>query len=277
MPAADVTTQEKLILCPYCGSTQRRGEGADVGRCRSCGGLFEPLSQRATQISMGPWYVRDRRNPFRPGCSYEVLRKMAAAGRLKPHSVIRGPTTRQFWSMARHVPGIAHLLGRCHACGTHVKPDDAKCHDCGAPFIEVDERNDLGLQFPTKEDADAAQEQLAREVRGVTGQRDKPRRKKPREDSGPNAKSDKPRDLLEDLLGSPPRVPAESQLNELAPPRAAAALGSGEVLDFAPSEAGSGSVDLDPPAMSPLVLWLLVGLNLVGVAAVVLLIVLWLS
>ena len=48
-------------------------------KCEECGGLFEPLSRQATQISMGPWYIRDRNNPYRPGCSYEVLLKQIEA------------------------------------------------------------------------------------------------------------------------------------------------------------------------------------------------------
>src|SRR5690348_425633 len=101
----------KLVLCPYCGHAQPAAD-----RCEECRGLFEPLSRRATQISMGPWFIRDKANPFRPGCSYEVLRKQIAAGKIKPTTVLRGPTTRQFWSVARNVPGVAHLLGYCHRC-----------------------------------------------------------------------------------------------------------------------------------------------------------------
>ena len=64
-----MSKENKIILCPYCGNTQKTPD-----RCEGCGGLFEPLSRKATQIKMGPWFIRDKNNPFRPGCSYEVLR-----------------------------------------------------------------------------------------------------------------------------------------------------------------------------------------------------------
>ncbi len=140
--------------------------GPDAERCDECGGYFEPLSRRATQIAMGPWYIRDKRVPFRPGCSYEVLVSQIKAGRIKPNTVIRGPTTRQFWSVARNVPGVAHLLGYCHRCGAHVSPNDKACPDCAEPFMAVTERNELGLLYPTAKEAAAAQRALQREVSG---------------------------------------------------------------------------------------------------------------
>lgn len=155
----------KVILCPYCGHTQSPRE-----KCVSCGGLFEPLSRRATQIAMGPWTVRSKAQPFRPGCSYEVLKKMIDAGHIGPTTVLRGPTTRQFWSIARNVPGVAHLLGYCHGCGKHVPKDgiDA-CPQCATPFKSVRQRNELGLQFPHRRAAEAAQRTLNRLIHGAAG------------------------------------------------------------------------------------------------------------
>ncbi|MEM8737411.1 MAG: hypothetical protein AAGG38_02895, partial [Planctomycetota bacterium] len=148
----------RVVLCPYCGYTQK----GDTEKCGDCGGLFEPLSRRATQIAMGPWTLRDKAHPFRPGCSYPVLVKMIEAGRVTPMTVLRGPTTRQFWSIARNVPGVAHLLGYCHACGKHVNPTDTNCPHCAAVFRGVKTRNELGLQFPTRRAAESAQRSLNR-------------------------------------------------------------------------------------------------------------------
>ena len=153
---------QKLVLCPYCGHAQGASQ---VDRCGECGGLFEPLSRRATQIAMGPWTIRDRARPFRPGCSYRVLVKMIEAGRVTPTTVLRGPTTRQFWSVARNVPGVAHLLGYCHNCGFHVDPKAKQCPQCETPFKKVRLRNELGLQFATQKEADAAQRALDRHLR----------------------------------------------------------------------------------------------------------------
>ena len=155
----------KLILCPYCGHTQTPRD-----KCVNCNGLFEPLSRRATQIAMGPWTVRDKAQPFRPGCSYEVLKKMIAAGKIGPTTIIRGPTTRQFWSIARNVPGVAHLLGYCHGCGKHVPKEGINaCPHCGVPFKAVRQRNELGLQFPHRRAAEAAQRTLNRLIHGTPG------------------------------------------------------------------------------------------------------------
>lgn len=134
-------SDKKLILCPYCGNTQTEPED----RCAACGGFFDPLSLKVTQQHMGPWFVRDRNNPFRPGCTYEVLVKQIEKGKIKPTTIIRGPTTRQFWSVARHVPGVANLLGYCHHCGTHVEPSAESCSNCGEVFFQPRMRDNLGL------------------------------------------------------------------------------------------------------------------------------------
>lgn len=152
---------EKLVLCPYCGHAQQGGD-----RCQDCGGLFEPLSRRATQIAMGPWYIRDKQRPFKPGCCYDILKRLAETGKIKPTTVMRGPTTKQFWSIARNVPGIAHLVGYCHACNAHVSPNEPKCPDCGAMFGEPRNRNELGISYKTEHDAQRAQRELDAELRG---------------------------------------------------------------------------------------------------------------
>jgi hypothetical protein len=154
----------KYILCPYCGLTQAPGE-----RCQDCGGLFDTLSRKATQIAMGPWYIRDKSLPFRPGCSYEVLLKQIRNGKITRSTVIRGPTTRQFWSVARNVPGVAHLLGYCHRCGRHVAATAAQCPHCQEPFQTPPERDDLGLLYPTEAAAMAAQRQLEIEISQRSG------------------------------------------------------------------------------------------------------------
>lgn len=130
----------KLLICPYCGQTQPQ-----VERCRSCGGLLEPLSRQATHNAMGPWFVRDPDRPHQPGCSYETLVQLVEREQIAKHTIIRGPTTRQFWTIAKRVPGVAHLLGYCHNCAASVDPADHGCHTCGVPFGAYLDRNYLGL------------------------------------------------------------------------------------------------------------------------------------
>lgn len=136
-----MSKKPKVILCPYCGNTQTQPDD----RCAGCGGYFDQLSLKVTQQHMGPWFIRDRHNPFRPGCTYDVLVKQIQKGKITATTIIRGPTTRQYWSVARHVPGVAHQLGYCHACGTHVQASDQTCSHCGESFFAPQLRDNLGL------------------------------------------------------------------------------------------------------------------------------------
>lgn len=130
---------ERAVLCPYCGAS------ASGSRCASCGGLFEPLSMQATQNEMGPWFIRDLAHPFRPGCSHGTLRRLADRGRITPETILRGPTTRQFWSFARNVRGVAHLLGECHNCHGPASADEYMCRSCGAVFESPKDRQHFGV------------------------------------------------------------------------------------------------------------------------------------
>lgn len=152
---SSVSGRPKVVLCPYCGHAQ-----AAQDRCEACGGLFEPMSRMATQIAMGPWFIRDKANPFRPGCSFETLERLINNGKIVPTTVIRGPSTHQFWSVARNIPGIAHLVGYCHACGAHVNPNAKECPECGAKFNQRFKRDAMGLQYPSTATVEAAQKRL---------------------------------------------------------------------------------------------------------------------
>ena len=132
--------KRRLIICPYCGDAQ-----PVVERCRSCSGVFESLSRQATHNNMGPWFIRDERRPFTPGCSYETMVKMIQRGRITRLTIVRGPTTRQFWTIAKRVPGLSHRLGFCYECAASVDPHDHACHVCGATFGVILDRNYLGL------------------------------------------------------------------------------------------------------------------------------------
>lgn len=94
---------------------------------------------------MGPWFVRNVRQPFLPGCSYETLVRLAGSGALRPTTIMRGPTTRQLWAAARRVPCVAHLVGYCHACNAKVPDGVDACPSCGERFVPWLERDRLGL------------------------------------------------------------------------------------------------------------------------------------
>ncbi len=152
------------VICPYCGHT-----GSHAAECERCRGLFEPLSRQASQNAMGPWYIRDEQNPFRPGCSYATLRMLTLRKRIGLDTILRGPSTRQFWMQARGTPGVAHLLGVCHACGRAVGADDRLCVGCGASFEVEEDRQFLGLAEarPLPGQADAREIARAASTRSV--------------------------------------------------------------------------------------------------------------
>ncbi len=128
------------VLCPYCASVS-----ADIRRCNACGGHFDPLSRQATQNDMGPWFLFDKDHPTRPGCSYEKIRELALTGKIRPGTIIRGPTTKQFWSFASRAPSIANLVGYCHNCQGRAGADDYSCKSCGSVFSPETDRQHLGL------------------------------------------------------------------------------------------------------------------------------------
>lgn len=272
---------DKLVLCPYCGHAQFGGE-----RCQACAGLFEPLSRRATQLAMGPWQIRDKNNPFRPGCCYNIIKSMAAAGKIKSTTVMRGPTTRQFWSIARNVPGVSHLIGYCHACGHHVSPSDSKCGECGAVFQQPRERDTLGLTYKNDEEAELGQRMLDAEIRGeVPTQRQVPGPTKK-----PKPKPAKAGDLLAEVLdlsgdvgATPPSNPSTAQPQRN--PTAAAPPAAAKPVDFVspPSanaaNAPASAFDVEPTSELPessgisTLGLVMVALNIIAIATIV---VLWL-
>ncbi len=128
------------MLCPYCGHYS--GSKKECDRCR---GVFEPLSRQASQNGMGPWFIRDEGNPFRPGCSYATMKMLVARKRIVAESILRGPSTRQFWTFAKNTPGIAHLLGECHSCHRACAAEAVACEHCRASFAVEEDRQFLGL------------------------------------------------------------------------------------------------------------------------------------
>ncbi len=155
-PADDERQGNGGALCPYCG-----GVSPDMTQCEHCKGQFEPLSRQATQNAMGPWQIKDPKNPFLPGCSYERLRRAVVQGRVVRSTVVRGPTTRQFWSFACNAPGVAVLLGECHACHAEAKPDEYMCAKCGVLLSPATDRQSLGLSAVTLLPGEAPAEVVA--------------------------------------------------------------------------------------------------------------------
>ena len=132
--------KQRILVCPICGETQR-----ETSVCRSCETPLDPNGLLHAEGAVGPWWIRDVNRPFCPGMTYDHIVALARRGKFERHALLRGPTTRQLWTVARHVPGIAHILGRCHKCDTHVKPKTRSCPECNTPFLAYRDRNNLGL------------------------------------------------------------------------------------------------------------------------------------
>lgn len=154
--------EKGLKVCPYCGHV-----AAHEKECEQCKGLFEPLSRQASQNAMGPWYIRDEQSPFRPGCSYQTLKMLVQRSRVTRETVLRGPSTRQFWMRAGSVPGVAHLLGECHACHKETRADDRACGHCGASFGVEEDRQYLGLAEVRSLPGQASAGAIARQARSA--------------------------------------------------------------------------------------------------------------
>ena len=132
----------RFFVCPYCGGVHK---DQLPGICNYCHGPLDPDSREQTKADLGPWFVRDTNRPFAPGMRYETLLRRIKQQRLCATDVVRGPTTSQFWTVARKVPGVSHHFGVCHACQAAVSPEDDACSSCHANFCVTLDRDRLGL------------------------------------------------------------------------------------------------------------------------------------
>jgi hypothetical protein len=210
--AGGATAELTAIVCPYCGADQ-----APSDRCAACGGVFEPLSRQASQNQMGPWQIRDERHPFRPGCSYGTLRRLVAKGAVRRDTVLRGPTSRQFWARAIHVPGVAHLLGECHNCREAAGPDDYMCASCGVVFSVPEDRQFLGLGPVRLLPGQAPPEIVARS--SLAEQRESPTRPETTPEPAPGPA--RPRTPSAERPATMPRAQTPGETRDMSPAEAA--------------------------------------------------------
>jgi len=112
--------------CVYCGKVIDRG----VARCPHCHTSYSFAVRKATREAVGEWFYLDPRNPSSRGVTFETLIKMIEKGRLKPDSVVRGPTTHQDWMYAAEAPRLAKYLRLCPHCFAEAKPEDTYCTHC---------------------------------------------------------------------------------------------------------------------------------------------------
>ncbi|HZL35439.1 MAG TPA: hypothetical protein VFC78_09025 [Tepidisphaeraceae bacterium] len=117
---------EGRFVCPFCGAVS---EGHQTV-CPKCTMENTPAARKATKARIGPWYVLQARNPAAPGMKWETLLAFVQKGRVKPQSIIRGPTTHQLWRFAAHVKGLSREFGVCYSCGGAIEPSANLCSQC---------------------------------------------------------------------------------------------------------------------------------------------------
>jgi hypothetical protein len=114
-------------VCPFCGTISDRVDEA----CHRCTMENTALTRQATRARIGPWYVMQNRNPGAPGMKCSTLLGLVRKGQITPKTVIRGPTTHQFWRFAARVKGISREFGLCFSCGTRLDSKAVECPRCG--------------------------------------------------------------------------------------------------------------------------------------------------
>jgi len=112
--------------CVYCGQVIPRSSD----RCEHCRTSLSLAVRKASREVVGPWYHLDPRNPSGRGVTFETLIKMMEKGRIRPDSIVRGPTTHQDWMYAAEAPRLAKYLGMCPHCFAEAKPEDTYCVRC---------------------------------------------------------------------------------------------------------------------------------------------------
>jgi hypothetical protein len=120
--SASSTTQ----ICPYCG----RAAADSPGPCPNCGMQDTPTTRAATTARVGPWFVRQERNPGAPGMNFATLLSLVRKGQVTRESVVRGPTTQQLWTLADRVKGLSREFGTCWSCAEDISRGTNLCPHC---------------------------------------------------------------------------------------------------------------------------------------------------
>jgi len=113
-------------LCPFCGQLNDPGQRP----CGRCGMEDTPGTRQATQSRVGPWSVLQQRNPLAPGMNFQTLLLLIRKGRITARTIVRGPTTGQFWRYAGRTKGLSREFGLCWSCGQNVQPSARVCRAC---------------------------------------------------------------------------------------------------------------------------------------------------
>ena len=125
----DVSTEGHV--CPFCGLTREITDDFDAtAPCPRCTLADTPTTRNATKARIGPWHVRQMRNPWAPGMRWETLLALIKRGQVTKDSIVRGPTTHQLWKRASEVKGLSREFGLCYSCGGEIDTQANLCGHC---------------------------------------------------------------------------------------------------------------------------------------------------
>lgn len=130
-PASGAAIPAGKVVCPFCGSVNDRpSHDYDNSACPKCTMSDNPATRQATRARLGPWFVRQNRNPAAPGMKFDTLMGLVKRGQVTSQSVVRGPTTNQFWRFAAQVKGLSREFGACYNCATPIDAAATICPQC---------------------------------------------------------------------------------------------------------------------------------------------------
>lgn len=130
-PAAHDADSAAGHVCPFCGLTREITPQFDpASPCPRCTLSDTPQTRNATKLRVGPWHVRQVRNPWAPGMRFETLLALVKRGQVTRDSIVRGPTTFQLWKRASEVRGLSREFGLCYSCLGEVDPQAKTCPHC---------------------------------------------------------------------------------------------------------------------------------------------------
>src|SRR5689334_6744853 len=120
-PSSPLSAAVDGHICPFCGLSREITENFDpTSPCPRCTLADTPTTRNATKSRVGPWHVRQVRNPWAPGMRFETLLALIKRGQVVRDSVVRGPTTHQLWKRAAEIKGVSREFGLCYSCGGEI-------------------------------------------------------------------------------------------------------------------------------------------------------------
>jgi len=125
-PRHDNGAFDGRYVCPFCGAVRDTIDQP----CSRCTMEDTPATRQATKARIGPWYVLQTRNPSAPGMRFATLLALVRKGHVTPRSIVRGPTTHQFWKFAARVKGLSREFGLCYGCGEEIDRTANICPAC---------------------------------------------------------------------------------------------------------------------------------------------------